>query len=157
MFHVCVWAAQAHPRFARADALLTLLKVHNFMTKPDAAPPLEPLFAGLKSVITNDPLGSVMAQLFAKIPAFPDPLLAGARDVKAGKYGEGRTGRAGGLDIGLSVARFGPCILQGAGEVAGAYANGIRVAPTGLDVGAAGAEVCALFLPPFVHSSSRRI
>ena len=142
---VCAWGAQAHPRFARADALLTLLKVHRSLTKPEGAPPLEPLFAGLKNFVTNDPVGSVMAQLFAKVPAFPDPLLAGARDVKPGKYGEGRTGRASGLDAGISVTRFGPCILQGAGEVAGAYANGVRVAPTGLDVGAAGAEVCALW------------
>ena len=137
---VCAWGAQAHLRFARADALLTLLKVHSALTKPGAALPLEPLFAGLKNFMTDDPVGSVMAQLFAKVPAFPDPLLAGAR-VKPGQV---RRARAGGLDVGLSVARFGPCILQGAGEVAGAYANGIRVAPTGLDAGAAGAEVCAL-------------
>ena len=143
---------QGHPRFARADALLTLLKVHSSVKKADAVTPLEPFFAGLKNVLTSDPLGSTMATLFAKVPAMPDPLLAGARDIEGGRYGEGHTDRAGGLDAGLSVARFGPCIMQGAGEVAGAYAQGVRIAPTGLDLGAAGAEVC-LAVPMFLSSS----
>ena len=102
---------------------------------------LEPVFQALARAATFDPLGDALEALLSKVPAVPDPLLLGARDIAGGSYGEGPHGRPGGIDVGITAARFGPCVLEGGAEVAGAYAHGVRVALTGLAVGATGAKV----------------
>ncbi len=132
---------QGHPRFAGAIARLAALKANQQIRSATKAGFLEPGFAAVKAATTFDPVGSVMRKVYATFKAMPDPLLLGARDIKGGEYGEGAKGEAGGVDVGLSVARFGPCVFKGGAEVAGAYANGVRVAPTALDLGASGAEV----------------
>ena len=132
---------QGHPRFAGAIARLAALKTYQQLRRATKAGFLEPGFAALKAAITFDPVGPVMQKLYGSFKSMPDPLLLGARDIKGGEYGEGGNGEAGGVDVGLSVARFGPCVFKGGAEMAGAYATGIRVAPTALDLGASGAEV----------------
>ena len=134
-------SVQGHPRFAGAIARMAALKTHNQVKRATKAGFLEPGFAAVKAAVTFDPVGPLMRKLCASFRSMPDPLLLGARNIKGGEYGEGTKGEAGGVDVGLSVARFGPCVFKGGAEVAGAYAKGVRVAPTALDLGASGAAV----------------
>jgi len=131
--------AQGHPLQAAAAPFINLIRLHQQQQQQPGA--LEPLFEALARAAATDPLGDALEALLSKVPTVPDPLLLGARDIAGGSYGEGPHGRPGGIDVGVTAARFGPCVLEGGAEVAGAYAHGVRVAPTGLAVGATGAKV----------------
>ena len=130
--------AQGHPLQAAAQAFINLIRLHQQQQQQLGV--LEPLFEALARAAATDPLGDELA-LLSKVPTVPDPLLLGTRNITGGSYGEGPHGRPGGVDVSLTAARFGPCVLEGGAEVAGAYAHGVRVAPTGLAVGATGAKV----------------
>ncbi len=109
--------------------------------REESARPLEPALEALAGAVRTDPMGDALRALFDKLPAVPDPLLMGAREIEGGQYGEGPHGQPGGIDVSATVARFGPCLFEGGAEGAGAYANGVRIAPTGLALGATGAKV----------------
>jgi len=132
--------AQGHPLQAAAQPIIDLIRLHHQQQQQQPGV-LEPMFQVLARAAATDPLGDELEALLSKVPAVPDPLLLGARNIAGGSYGEGPHGRAGGIDVSLTAARFGPCVLEGGAEVAGAYAHGVRVAPTGLAVGATGAKV----------------
>jgi len=131
--------AQGHPFHVMLGAAADLFALN--IQREESARALEPALEALASAVQTDPMGDALHALFDKLPAVPDPLLLGARQIEGGRYGEGPHGQPGGVDVSATVARFGPCVFEGGAEGAGAYATGVRVAPTGLALGATGAKV----------------
>jgi len=113
--------AQGTPLLAIAEPCIALARLGQQQQQRPGV--LEPMFQALARAATTDPLGDTVEALLSKVPAVPDQLLLGAHDVADGSDSEGPHGQPGGIDVGITAARFNSCMPEGGADVAGARAK----------------------------------